>query len=140
MVGAGGDHVEAQGPVGFGHARVLGHVAQGLAVGVTSGSDPLYRLQVDGVVELTRNAQKIGQIEMPEPQAVDAVGGCDPLDSLQASLCLDLHNDEIAGVSAAHLGGGVACRVVVVRKAEGCPASPFGRVVRCLGNGPRLVD
>jgi len=39
MVGSGGYHVEAQGPVGFGQARVGSHVAQRLAVGAPSGGD-----------------------------------------------------------------------------------------------------
>src|SRR5262252_7532250 len=104
VVGTGSDHVETQSLVLSGQGRVLGHVAQRLAAGAAGGGDARYGSEVDGVVELTWNAEKVRQIEVAEPQAVDAVHRRDLLYRRKAALGFNLGDDEVARVRCLHGG------------------------------------
>jgi hypothetical protein len=83
-----------------------------------------------GIVELARNAEEIAEIEMAEPEAVDAVDGGDVLHRFEPALAFDLRDHEIAGVGVLHLRGRIAGFVIVVRETEGGAAPALHRIAR----------
>ena len=105
----------------------------------TGGDDALDRADIAGVVELAGDAEEVRQIEVAEPETIDAVHGGDLLDGVETPLGFDLRDDEVAGIRRPHLGRRIARLVVVMREGERRPAPTFGRVMRRLGDGARLL-
>ena len=99
---------------------------------------------VDGVlelrvIELPGDSEGIGEVEVADPQHVDAVHRRDGVhvgDSLRG---LDLGDDQLLLVGALHLLDDIAARVVVVRDAESSAAAAGGWVLHRLGDESRLL-
>ena len=85
------------------------------------------------IAELAGNAEEVGEVEMAEPEAVDAFDGGDFLDRLEPLLRLDLGDDEVAPIGLPHLGLRIAGLVVVVGEAEGGASPSLPRISRRIG-------
>ena len=103
------------------------------------GDDAFHGGDVDGIVELAGNAEEVRQVEVADPEDVDAVDRGDVVDGLEAALGLDLGDDDVARVGGLHLRERIAGGVVVVGEREGRAATALRRVVRRLGDGTGLV-
>ncbi len=99
-------------------------------VATASGDDALDCVDVAGVIELTWNAEEIGEIKVPQPQHVQSGHRRDVVQIVQAARGLDHRDDQRARVGDADLLGDITARVVVVREAERCAASPMRRILR----------
>ena len=78
------------------------------------------------MLELPRDSQEIGEVEMPDPQCVDARHGGDGLHVGEALARLDLRNHHGPGVQRRDLRRDVAALVVVVAKPNAAPRRPSG--------------
>jgi hypothetical protein len=56
-------------------------------------NDPRDGSVIRRVIELAWNAEKVGQIEVPDPQHVNAINRGDSLDMLQSPVGFNLGND-----------------------------------------------
>ena len=100
--------------------------------------DALHRRLEARIVEGARDAEEVGQVEVADPEHVDALGRGDRLAVLEAVLGLDLRDQQRAGAQPTDLVGDVATGVVVVREAEGRAAPAVRRIPRGLDHLPRL--
>src|SRR5689334_5761392 len=75
---------------GFVHGQECGRLAARLA----GGEHPLDAFEIFRMVELPRDAQEIGEIELADPQRVDARYRGDRLDVPQAFVGFDLDDGE----------------------------------------------
>src|SRR4051794_24873270 len=78
------------------------HEAGGPVVPAAGGEDGLYGPEVVRVVELARDAEGVRQVEVADPEDVDAGDGGDSLDILDAAGGLDLRDQEGFPVGGAH--------------------------------------
>ncbi len=92
-------------------------------------------MRVDGgevvrMLELAGDAHEIGQVEVTEPQRVDAGDRGNGLDVGQTFDRFDLRYHHRALVQRRHLGDDIAALVVVMRKSERRAAPSGGRIAR----------
>jgi hypothetical protein len=106
-------------------ARHLRHVAHG---GVEAW-----------VVELGRDAHEVGQVEVTDPEHVDAVDRCDLLHLVEPAFGLDLCDHQRAFVVAADLVAHVAAEVVALCEAERRTAPARRRITAGLHDRLRLL-
>ena len=125
VVGAGGD-VRHQ-PSGR-----LAVLAAGLHHGVDRGEEIL-------VLELAGDAQRRGQVEMADPEAVDAVERGDRVGVLDAGPGLDLGEEGGARVGGGELLQDGTAPVEIVRHAQRHAALAVGHVLHAVQDGPRLL-
>src|SRR5690606_5380321 len=118
LIWAGGEHIETELLVLARPIGVCRHEAETFLMLAARGHDPVDGLHVDRIVELSRNAEKIREIEVADPEHVDTVDGRDGLYLIEAALRLDLCDDEGACIRCPHLFFGVAGGVVVMGEAE----------------------
>ena len=91
------------------------------------------------VVELAGNAERDREVEMADPQAVDAVDGGDRIGVLDAVGRLDLAEERRALVGRGELVGDRARPIAVVRHLERHAAHALGIVLHRIDDVPRFV-
>src|SRR6185503_17758440 len=81
------------------------------------------------VPELAGDAERAGEIEVPDPEAIDALHGRDRVRILGARGRLDLHEQAVARVQGLELLRHRPTRIVVVRQADADAAVAVGIVL-----------
>src|SRR5918996_564957 len=107
-----------------------------LAAGLDHGLDCVGEVLV---VELARNAERGAEIEVPDPQAVDAIESRDRFGVLDALLGLDLGEQGGGAIRRRQLVQGRPGHVAVVGDRERDPAPALGVVLHAVENRPRLL-
>src|SRR5262249_20213082 len=72
-----GEAAEALGQLGAPLLDARDHEARGLAVAGARVQDPVHRADELGVAELAGDAERVGQVEMADPEDVDALDRTD---------------------------------------------------------------
>jgi len=93
-------------------------------VSAASFEETVYGAQVVGVVEPARNAHRIGQVVVSDPEYVQAFDGGDLIDVVDASPGFDLDDQERLVVGVPHPRDRILrCLVIALLPAE-TPTSP----------------
>ena len=98
--------------------------------------DRLQRGGVARMVELAGDAHRGREVEVPDPQHVDPLGGRDRLEIVDRADGLDHRDDHQLVVGPAHVAGDVTLVLVDVEDPE--PAVTLRRVLRGRDHGARL--
>src|SRR5206468_2133814 len=108
--------------------------------------DALDCAEIQGVPKLAWNAEKVGEIELTDPQRIDAVDAGDGFDVRKTIVGFDLSDDQRALVQRSNLGGDLSALIVIVSKTKRRAASSLRWVARArhdvpgLGSGPYHRD
>ena len=91
------------------------------------------------MIELSRYAQRVTQIEVTDPQHIHTGCGCNPLNVVQPRLALDLAYDSGVFVGVLRELSRVDALEIGVRRADGHPSLAQRRVFGSVNNCPCLI-